>query len=331
SIVVSNWVADGSRWRSDGWTYHFPPDTDAEAIDPAYPMAPYRDMAFLDGAPLRQVGSRGEVGAGIFYVDVANNRLYVGSDPTGRTVEAAGFPYALDVVAADGTVVRGLGFRHYATGYGPRENAALRIDSASTTIEDNTFAWNATVGFVLFGPNAVVRGNTSAFNGEGGMGGFGADGLLLERNAIAYNNQEHFKTSWEGGGVKFATSRRMVWRDNLSEANFGTGFWCDISCYDTTIVRNVSRKNTGAGIHYEISAAAIIASNLVVENGGMASDRGRSEDAGPITTRCPGTGGPPITDDDRTSTKDPRITWDIRNVTRQEQHPRMGPPPRPRC
>jgi hypothetical protein len=319
SLVVSNWVADGPRWCSRGWTRRFPPDVpkEAEAIDPAYPMAAHRDMVFLDGKPLHQVDRLTRVSRGTFYVDYAGSRLYIGDDPRGRTVEAAAFPYAIDVVAADGTTVRGLGFMHYATGYGPGQKAALRTDSASATIEDNTFAWNATVGLVLYGPDAVVRGNTAAFNGEEGIGGYTADGLLLERNAIAYNNQEHFNTSWEGGGVKFAKSRHMLWRDNLGEANIGAAFWCDISCYDTTIVRNVCRKNTAGGIHYEISARAIIASNLVVENGktGILIGAGSEDVRVYNNTLSRNQKNIGVADDGRTSTEDPRITWDTRNVT----------------
>ena len=56
----------------------------------------------------------------------------------------------------------------------------------------------------------------------------------------------------------------MVVRGNLSDSNIGQGFWFDISCYNTTIVGNVSRNDVGGGIQYEISAKAIIASNLVV-------------------------------------------------------------------
>ena len=54
SLVVSNWVASGNAWRSDGWNPQFAQDTPSQAIDPNYPMAPYRDMVFVDGRALRR-------------------------------------------------------------------------------------------------------------------------------------------------------------------------------------------------------------------------------------------------------------------------------------
>ena len=214
-----------------------------------------------------QVGSLSQVSAGTFYADYANHRLYIGDNPAGRTVEAAAQPYALQIQgdSAAGSKVLGLGFEHYASGYSGYLKAPLAIyRTPSVTVQDNTFAWNAMAGLNMAAPDGIVRGNTAAFNGELGASVWRADRTLLEGNVFAYNNQEHFNTSWETGGVKDCTSRDMVVRGNLSDSNIGQGFWFDISCYNTTIVGNVSRNDVGGGIQYEISAKAIIASNLVV-------------------------------------------------------------------
>ena len=124
SLVVSNWVASGSAWRSDGWIAQFALDTPAEAIDSNYPMAPHRDMVFVNGKALRQVGSLAQVAAGTFYADYSNHRLYIGDNPAGKTVEATAQAIALNIVGANGTVVRGLGFEHYATSYAAAQGRA---------------------------------------------------------------------------------------------------------------------------------------------------------------------------------------------------------------
>ena len=144
SLVVSNWVASGSVWASSGWNYQFAVDTPSQAIDPNYPLAGHRDMVFIDGMPLTLVGSLSQVGPGEFYVNYSNDTLYIGSNPNGQTVEAASQAVGLYVnYGADGTIVRGLGFEHYATSYGPTQAGALRVNCNSVTVEDNTFAYNA--------------------------------------------------------------------------------------------------------------------------------------------------------------------------------------------
>jgi parallel beta-helix repeat protein len=245
-------------------------------------MAPYPDMVFLDSRPLKQVASRAAVTAGSFYVDYSRYQLFIGDDPTGKLVEAAAYPIGLSILASPGTIVRGLGFMHYAPHYNPDQSGMVRVDSDGVTFENNTFAWSACVGLQLFGsaagPPSVVRGNTFLYNGQAGLYAWKNVALLIEQNRLAYNNVEHFNPEWSGSGLKMAEVSGTLFRDNIVENNFGYGFWCDGSCYDTTVVRNLIRNQAGSGILYEISAKAIIASNVVVNNrdGGIAVE-GSSE------------------------------------------------------
>jgi len=317
SLPVRGWVPDGKAWRKDGWAGPPLPDAPPEAIDPAYPMAADREMVFLDGKPLLQVAGRDRLTPGAFYFDRAGGRLYLGDDPMGREVEAAVLPFALDLVAADGSVVRGLGFRRYATGYGPVQKAALRVDSASVTVENNTFAWNATTGLALFAAGGVVRGNRAVDNGQLGMCGDRADGLRLEGNLFARNNRERFRTSWEAGGVKVSRSRDMLWRSNSCEGNLGTGFWCDASCYDVTLVQNTSLGNLGHGFMYEISAFAVIAANRAIGNreAGIRVGAGSENVLVCQNTLVDNGVAVQVVDDSRTSAADPNITWDTRDIS----------------
>ena len=101
SSPVTGWVADGSMWRKDGWTTRFdssPTYTqgakDSTAanwgfVNPDYPMAAHPDQVFVDGAPLEQVKSKSLVKAGTFFLDQATSKLYIGTNPTGKTVEAS--------------------------------------------------------------------------------------------------------------------------------------------------------------------------------------------------------------------------------------------------
>src|SRR4051794_7801149 len=57
------------------------------------------DDVYRDNVLLRRVGSSGAVTAGTFYFDYAADRIYVGDDPSGHTLEAAAVPYAFNGTA----------------------------------------------------------------------------------------------------------------------------------------------------------------------------------------------------------------------------------------
>ncbi len=270
SLVVTGWVADGPRWRKDGWTWEFdqnsyPPD----ATEPGFPHAGKPDMVFVDGDPLAQVGSVGEVGSGEFFVDYGADRLYIGSNPAGRLVEAAAHPRALRAnTGAAGTVIRGLGVMHYAGG---RYEGALQCDNSATLFENNTVAWNAGKGTAIYNSTgAAVRGNTFLYNGQMGLAAWRADGLIVEQNRFAANNQERFIQGGdvaEAAGSKLTEIEVLVVRDNIFEENLATGLWLDVSILDATVAGNVARNNARIGLFFEISSSAVIASNVCTGNG----------------------------------------------------------------
>jgi len=271
SIVVPDWLMDGSAWRTDNWTYTFCQTCyPAGGIDPAYPSAGLPDMVFVDGEPLAQVTSRSAIGPNTFFVDYATRRLYVGTNPIGRTVEASIHSVALNLVAAArGSIVRGLGFTHYAPFANAEQAGMVFGNTDRLTFENNTFAWSAAKGLVVYAPGAVIRGNTFIYNGHVGLGAWRADGSLIEANRFAGNNQEHFVMSGsaaEASGAKVVKSRNLVIRDNIFEANFGTGLWLDGSDYNVIVVRNIMRDNVRNGVYCEESTRAVIASNVLTGN-----------------------------------------------------------------
>ena len=268
SIVVSDWIRSGTVWRADNWTHEFDRNSyERGSIDSQHPYAGYPDMVYVDGQPLAQVGKLADVGPGRFFVDYRNDKLYIGTDPKGSLVEASAFRQAVRV-SADGTVIRGLGFMHYAGG---RLDGMLQFDSSdNVTIENNTFALAASRGLAMYrGDGATVRGNTFLNNGQMGYGAWRYDNVRIEGNRFAGNNQERFVLHGpvaEAAGAKLTVGKNWVIRDNVFENNQATGLWLDISNYNAIIVNNRVVDNLSYGIYYEISGKAIIASNLVVGN-----------------------------------------------------------------
>jgi hypothetical protein len=280
SRVTSGWVPDGDDWRLNGWTAQFdhsptytPGAPDGRSpgwgfVNSAYPMAAYPDMVFVDGEPLRQVGSRAAVVPGTFYVDDRGDRLYLGTDPTGRTVRASTLAVGLTIRGA-GSVVRGIGIQRYATPV--PEKGALRSLAADVTIENVVIRDNATQGMYVGGQGLGVRNTirnvTAERNGMLGIESSFSDGLVVHRVRATGNNTERFNQAPVSGGMKICSARDLTVTDSVFADNLGTGLWFDESVHGTTIARNDILRNTGHGLSYEISAQALIADNLVVGNG----------------------------------------------------------------
>jgi parallel beta-helix repeat protein len=272
SVVIPDgeWVVNGDDWVRNNWTVAFPQpaNQDPKEIDPAYPRANYGDMVFVNDASLIQVSSRNAVVPGTFYVDYAADKLYIGTDPMGKLVEATVKSNSFDVSVA-GTIVRGLRFAHFA-------DSGLQIGAPNVTIENNMFTWNGQAGLIAVGTfgsyasdasrNLVVRGNTFTYNGENGLLVIQSSHALIENNTVNHNNAEHFQEQYSAAGIKIAGSDYTIIRNNQVTDNFATGIWMDIGSDHVTAVGNQVRNNHFSGIWYEISSYADIVGNVLVNN-----------------------------------------------------------------
>lgn len=263
SVVVKGWVADGRTWRKDGWKYSFPQNMGNVYIDRKYPLAAHRDMVYVNGDSLKQVGSRANVKPGTFYVDAQSNKLYIGSNPAGKTVEATARDEAFQLTTnrhskPSGTVIRGLGFAHYA------EDAVGLMNTHSVTLENNTFVWNGLRG-VHFQQSSggVVRGNTFSFNGMHGIRGSWANSMVLEGNMFSYNNIENFRKDYTAAGIKVIKTNGLISRHNVFEHNIGNGIWFDASSSNATVKNNTFRANQQIGIMFELSHKANVTGNRI--------------------------------------------------------------------
>ncbi|MCY1074280.1 right-handed parallel beta-helix repeat-containing protein [Archangium lansingense] len=300
SVMVTGWSSVGTnRWRRTGWTTRFcqrPTDGGSDPFckhpslnNPTYPMAGAQDMVFRNDQPLRQVRTLAEVGPGRFFVDTALGHLYIGDSPTGARIEASNRDLALHVsgfgpgTGGSGTVIQGLGFKHYAseqqtakqsTERPPKGGVVLLDNVSNTRVENNTITRSASTALTAVkATRAVIRDNLLAENGFVGANITGtAGGLTFDGNRVFRNNTEGLHDTLTGGeaesaaGVKITSTSPLTVRDNIFDHNDGSGFWCDLDCADATITRNVSRNNIGNGIFYEVSQRAIIASNVLTGN-----------------------------------------------------------------
>lgn len=261
--LLTDFTKEGNAWVASDQTQEGMRRATTEGAD-GYARPGYPDAFFIDDQPQTHVDSLAEVRDGTYFFDYEVDKIYFGTDPTDRKVEAAVSPFA---VAGDATnvVIQNLTIEKYAT---PVQYGAIGYNAPPIdwVIRDNDVQLNFGVG-ILAGDRTEVIGNRVHDNGQLGMGGNGND-ILIEGNEIAHNGYfSGIDPSWEGGGTKFSATDGLIVRNNHSHDNNGLGLWTDVDNINTLYEGNRVEYNQGGGISHEISYAATIRDNTVVGNG----------------------------------------------------------------
>lgn len=275
SSAVTGWTGSGNAWvtawrtkfdHSPTYTWGAPdgPPPGMQFVSPSFPMAAHPDQVWIDGSPLKQVGSRSQVQHGTFYVDEGARKLYVGSSPSGHAVRASTLAKALTVQAA-GTTLRGFGIRRYAPSV--PHMGSVTLERPAISVENVVVSDMATTGIFAGADNITLKNVDVLRSGMLGIGANSAYGLKLLDVNLSDNNTEHFNMSPVSGGFKVARSRGLTVRNSRFVNNTGPAIWQDQSDYDSTIVGNRFEGNTGAGVFLEISAKSLVANNLFLHNG----------------------------------------------------------------
>ncbi len=258
--------------------------------DAQNPMATNPQMVYINGQYSKEVATLAEVTANTFYYahDTTNKtgRVYVGQNPSTTNVEITKYTTVMRIQNpnAAGSTIRGIGFKRYATDIYSANitHGVLVLGVPNMTLENNVFARMAGTGVTIIDPtNFTVRSNVFAHNGFDGLEANGhsssstpnaIDNLIVEDNVFNANNEERFGCGYAcgRGNMKFNHMNQATVQNNLFEnAVAGApGFWCDENCNRMTIVNNVMRGNEGNGLFFEVSNTSIIASNVIVNNGG---------------------------------------------------------------
>lgn len=272
---VTGWKASGATWVVDGWkvaldsspTYAKgkPDNTQPgwQFVNPAHPMAAHPDQVWVGGVQLDEVASRDLVKAGTFYVDDARSQLVIGSDPTGKSVEASTLTQALSIRSV-GTVVKGIGVRRYATSV--PQMGTVTVAAADVSLTDVTVRDNSTTGLYSWSSRTTLTRVSVLDNGMLGFGASTADGLTVTQMLSRGNNAEQFNRAPVSGAMKIGRSRDVTVVDSAFVGNTGQGPWFDESVYDITFTGNDVIGNTGYGLVLELSDTAIIADNIVADN-----------------------------------------------------------------
>lgn len=258
--LLTNWQGSGP-WYVGSQTQSMSGYPSTRCLE-GYPRCDVPHDLYINNALQKHVNSRTEVGAGRWFFDYDADRIYIGENPSGKTVEVTDRSYAFGG-SASAVTIKGLRIEKYAN----RAQAGA-IAGGSTTgwiLENNVVQFNHGFG-IRVGSKMLMRSNKVLRNGQVGIGGIGDD-VLVEHNEIAYNNTVGYKPSWEAGGTKWVRTSRLTVRGNFVHHNFGPGLWTDIDNIYTLYENNRVEDNWAQGIFHEISYDAVIRYNEVRRNG----------------------------------------------------------------
>ena len=275
SKKVTGWVADGKVWRKNGWKTRFDssptftkgaPDNTSSGwrfVNTKNPMAAHPDQVFVDGKPLKQVKSKKLVKKGTFYLDKKTSKLYIGTNPKGKTVEASTRVKALKVQASK-SVVRGIGVRRFSPSI--FHMGAVTVERPGVKLENVTVIDSATIGISVLREKVTLNRVTVQRAGLLGIHGRFADGIVLKRVLATKNNSERFNIAPSAGGLKIGQTRGVTVSESRFSGNYGHGFWLDLSVYDSVLRQSDFSENSGSGLFLEISAKAVVGDNTFAKN-----------------------------------------------------------------
>lgn len=337
SSTVSGFRRSGSVWIAADWKYRFDasptytkgaPDGSEPGwrfVDPRYPMAAHPDQLWVGGARQAQVATREQVVEGTFFVDRDRRELVLGSDPSGRTVRASTLSKAL-TVAGEGSRIRGIGVRRYATSVW--QLGAVTVNAPAVSVQNVVVSDNATTGISINAAGVRLEKVTAVGNGMLGLHAHQADGLVVSDVLAGQNNLESFNRAPVAGGMKITSSRGVSVRRSVFADNLGNGLWIDESAYQVRILSSAAVANTGTGVVLEVSSRALVAGNTITDNQGnglmvintdtveIANNTisgNRQRGLGLTTSDRPRTGRRAAVDSRRP--KDPAMVWVARDVT----------------
>lgn len=239
----------------------------------------FPELLFFNGSPLKRVENKSEVGSGKWYFDYGANKVYVGSDPSGKTVELAIKPYAIfGDGGEDNVTIAGLIVEQYAT---PIRQGTLQSRSGRVTSTGknwrfigNEVRWSHGKGIQADAGGKVI-GNYVHHNSQLGIASSYArsPSVELSNNEIAYNCAGASDIgarchNWEGGGVKLDQNDNSLIQNNYVHHNNGMGILVDHNSNGGTMVGNVSVSNVLVGLQFELSAGHMtIKENTSIGNG----------------------------------------------------------------
>jgi parallel beta-helix repeat protein len=271
SVVLSGFTPSGNTWVV-GSVPLITTGPEAAAIrwceDNVGGPCAYAEDVFFDGAPLTRVLSASAVTAGTFYTDYTNDNVYIGSDPSGHTVEIGHTTAAIRSTQAS-VVIEGFIVEMFAH---LMDRGGIEVTTGVTgnIIRNCESRYNHGLGIASWGAGTQIIYNRLHDNGQLGVGAGQqpSGGVLIDHNDVIHNNIDGFwRIDGASGGIKLDLENYGTVTNNLVRDNLSLGIWYDDNSNNGTITGNYVDHNWSSGIEFEISSNAMIANNTVINNG----------------------------------------------------------------
>lgn len=275
---------NGAQAVSSGWTtegllqYHAyteMPVTDGSGISfttgqnlAGDGVGKYPDQAWVGATQQQQVSAKGSVTAGKFWVDSANNRLYMtAADVAKGSVEISQNRTLFNIQAA-GTTLEGfkaIRYSNTASDYGAIKFSDAADNGTMRNVEVSDTAFIA----VMFGAGSINNASkmenvTVAYSNWMGVSTMYTDNFTMDGVYIHNMNQwGEFTYSPQSGALKTSRTRYSKVLNSRIENNRSHGIWFDQSNYDAQVANNVITGNLGSSLFFEISDNLLLINNYI--------------------------------------------------------------------
>jgi len=277
SDVVKNWSADPSH--SGAYEAPFTETSGTCALPSGWPtnfnvISRHTEMVFVNGVPLTQVMSTGQMLPGTFYQDEGANFLHIwpasGTNMSTATVEAAKRQKTLSIVGRSNIVIRGLVLRHAANCI---NTSGATVSSSSNILIDQVQAnWNNWGGLsVSGGGNITVQNSIASHNGGVGFQATKSQNTLYNFNETDYNNWRGAQAAfydWGMGGFKLFQMRNTTVQNHYSYNNQAQALWFDTDNKNMTVTNATLVGSVQAALQIERNEGPITVQNSLFASSG---------------------------------------------------------------
>jgi Right handed beta helix region len=309
TVISGSDVLTGWKYETNGiYVHSWPYSLGGCALPAGWPtnFAPVglrTEMIFVNGAPLTQVMSYGDLRPGTFFVNDEYGVIHI--DPPASTnmatalVEAATRRQTLNLEGQSNVVLRGLVFEHAATCI--NQSGATITGSTNVLVDQVQAVWNNWGGLAVnTSKNVTVQGSIASHNGGVGFQANQDQSALYSFNESDYNNWRGAQAAfydWGMGGTKLMLMRNATVENHFSYRNQAQGLWFDtdnenITVTNATLAENVMASvqieadegpiaienshlcSSGAGVNLLESENVTLSNNVFYNNGGTGSYQG---------------------------------------------------------
>jgi nitrous oxidase accessory protein NosD len=234
-------------------------------------LGKYVDQAWVGNTKLKEVGSKGEVVAGKFWVDrtVGVNRMYLAQSDVGKGNVQVSDKYWLFNITVPNVTIEGLQITRYSNT--AQDSAVIKIgQAANNNVIRNIEVYDSAFQAIQYGGSSAINTNSilekATIEGSNwmGVGALYTDNFTIKSSKIGYMNvADEFTRSPQSGALK--TSRTWYTKviDSLINDNNSHGLWFDQSNYKVEVANNTITNNSGTSVFFEISDDLLLINNYI--------------------------------------------------------------------